>query len=303
MPSVAFARAAPYEAAVMASELADRRTPGPSLQRSSGGAELRFRNTGGTSRLSHLYQHDPCRVLFPYPESGDPLQAVVVTTSGGLTDGDEVRIAVGCDAGVQVCVTGQAAEKIYRAAGPRPCLVEIDLSVGEAATLEWLPQETILFDGARLHRTTTVDLAPTSELLACELLAFGRAASGERFTRGLVQDAWRIRRGGRLVWADAMRVEGELPRAAGFGDAAVTGFALYIGPQSERLLAPSRDAIERYADRWPDLRAGTTLVNTILLARFLGEGKDVRLALMDWIACMRAAAFGRPARLPRVWHV
>jgi len=273
------------------------------LQRSNGAAELSFRKRAEGTALAHLFQSDPCRVMFPDPESGDALQAVLVTTSGGLTDGDRVGIAVACEPGAEIVVSGQAAEKIYRAASEQHCEIDIALSVGAGAVLEWLPQETILFEGARLRRRTEADLAPDARLLACEILAFGRTAGGEQFTQGAVLDRWRLRRDGRLIWADALQVSGGLPQIAGFGDATACGLAFYAGDGSDRLLALSRTLLEDAEAHWPELRGGTTLVNGVLLARFLGASKDVRQATMGWLARLRAAALGRPQRLPRVWHV
>ena len=304
MLAVARARPASYHRVPMDSDppqaVPQRRTD---LQRSRGGAELGFRRTGSDTALAHLFQTDPCRVYFPAPEDHDALQAVLITTSGGLTGGDAVRIEVACDVGCEVVVTGQAAEKIYRAAGSERCRVDIDVRAGAGVVLEWLPQETILFDGARLERRTVVELAPDARFLACEMLAFGRTASGEAFTHGFVHDAWRLKRDGRLVWADALQVENGLPQAAGFGGASACGFALYAGPDAHAQLEPSRTLLLACEEKWPQLRCGTSLVNTILLARFLGDSKDVRLAMMAWLAGLRAAVFGRPARMPRVWHI
>src|ERR1700745_2047514 len=97
--------------------------------------------------------------------------------------------------------------------------MEIVLSVGAGGALDWLPQETIVFEGARLKRRTVADVAPGGAPVGCEMGGLGRAASGERFTSGLLLDSWSVRRAGRLAWTDALRVEGETPAGAGFGDA------------------------------------------------------------------------------------
>jgi urease accessory protein len=279
------------------------RSTHPRLQRSNGAAELGLRRRDDGTALAHLFQSDPCRVLFPFPEPDDAFQAVMLTTSGGLTDGDRVRLGVDCADGTSAVVTSQAAEKIYRAAGSEPCRIDVALTAGAGASLEWLPQETIVFDGARLRRCTEVRLSGDARLLACEMVVLGRTESGERFTSGLVHDGWRLRRDGRLAWAEALRLEGAPPDAAGFGGATASAFALYCGPAAPDLLACSRTLIEDADAGWPALRSGTTLVNGILLARFLGHGKDVRGALTAWLAAMRHAALGRPAQLPRIWHV
>lgn len=272
----------------------------PRLQRSDGGAEVRFaRRADGVMALAHLWQSDPCRVLFPLTEADEPPQAVIVTTSGGLTDGDRVRLRVEVDGGAATATT-QAAEKIYRAArgAGAPALVDCMLRAGPGAALEWLPQETIVFDGARLRRRVEADLAADARLLACEMVVLGRIASGERFTRGAVYDGWRLRREGRLVWADALALDGTPPDVAGFGDAAALATGIYAAPDAARWLEASRAVIEDGTTR-----AGVSVVNGVLLARLLGEPQAARRGLMAWLAFLRHDALGGPRRLPRVWHV
>src|SRR5262249_38278289 len=142
----------------------------------------------------------------------------------GVTDGDTLKMAVEVGAGASAVAATQAAEKIYRAAnGANHCAIDVALEVGAGATLDWLPQETIIFLGARLKRRTVATVTPGGWLLACEMVVLGRAASGERFTDGLLLDSWSVRRadkqGGRLLWTDTLRVEGETPVGAGFGAA------------------------------------------------------------------------------------
>ena len=121
--------------------------------------------------------------------------------------------------------------------------MDIAVTVGEGATLDWLPQETIVFQGARLKRRTVADVAAGGSLLACEMVVLGRAASGERFTSGLLLDAWSVRRAGKLAWTDTLRVEGETPTGAGFGEA--NALATVIGVWDE----PQPDSSRRAAAR------------------------------------------------------
>ena len=274
------------------------------LQRGDGAAEVAYvRGPRGTA-LAHLYQREPCRVLFPDGEPGDPPLAVFVTMSGGLTDGDRLRLQARVDAGATATATTQAAEKIYRAASnAAECTVEVALTVGADATLEWLPQETILFEKARLRRRTVADVAASGRLLACEMVVLGRVASGERFTSGLVLDAWRIRRDGKLVWADALRLDSAAPVAAGFGDATAVAMALYVAGDAPRHVDAARAEIDAACAQSPRLRAGTTVVNGLLLARFLGDPLSVRRGLVSWLANMRPICLDLPPRLPRIWHV
>jgi urease accessory protein len=266
----------------------------PRLQRSNGSSRVVFALRDGATRLADLYQRDPCRVLFPNSEPGEPPQAVLVTTSGGVTDGDRLAMAVEVEPAASAVVATQAAEKIYRAArGAGHCAMDIAVTVGADATLEWLPQETILFEGARLKRRTVAEVAAGGSLLACEMVVLGRAASGERFTGGLLLDAWSVRRGGKLVWTDALRIEGETPTGAGFGEANALATVIGVWDEPQARFEQARALLEG-AER---VRAGVTLVNGLMIARLLGEATLVRSSLTRFLNDFR----GR--RLPRVWHI
>lgn len=272
----------------------------PRLQRGHGRAELAVGRRGTGSSLTHLYQRTPCRVLFPRPEADDPLTAVLVTTSGGLADGDTVSIEATAQLGAALLLTGQAAEKIYRSTGD-VTEVAVSLGVADGAWLEWLPQETILFDGSRLSRRMAADVAGTGRLLAAETLVFGRSAHGERLASGLLHESWRIRADGRLAWADALRLDGDIARTldgkAGFGGAAALATAVYVGPDAADLVPTARALAEDAS-----CRGGATLVGGVLVARFLGgDARAVRLDLARFVGGMRHAAIGLPKRVPRAW--
>jgi len=266
----------------------------PRLQRAFGESRVSFDLRDGKTRLGDLYQRDPCRVLFPKSEPGEPPQAVMITTSGGVTGGDALKMAVEIGPGAEAVATTQAAEKIYRASkGSAPCTIDVEVRVAEGATLDWLPQETIVFEGARLKRRTVAEVVEGGSLLACEMVVLGRGASGERFTSGLLLDAWSVRRPGRLVWTDTLRVEGETPDGAGFGtgNALATVIGVWDAPQ------PHFEKARALLDAAEEVRAGVTVVNGILVARLLGEATAVRHATIRFLTEFRGC------RLPRVWHV
>ncbi|HZB92557.1 MAG TPA: urease accessory protein UreD, partial [Stellaceae bacterium] len=235
----------------------------PRFERGDGAAEIVF----GRGGLVHLYQRTPCRVLFPDPEPGDLKVAALLTTSGGLAGGDRLALAIKVEAGARAVATTAAAEKIYRSLGPS-AEVSLRLVVAEGGWLEFLPQETILFDRARLTRRLAAELAVGARLIAAEMLVFGRAARGERFRHGLLHEAWRVRIGGRLVWADALRLEGDvgagLAAPFGMGAAAAVATVLYVGEDAADHLSLAREAAEAGG-------GGASLVNGVLIARFAGE--------------------------------
>src|ERR1700688_3675301 len=162
----------------------------------------------GAPRRRYLHESGSLRVRFPSPES-EGLSAVFVNTAGGIAGGDRFDIDTATGEGSRLTLTTAAAEKIYRAQGPA-AQVNIALKAAAGSHLSWLPQETILFDRARVSRRIDIDLAEGASLLLCEIVVFGRAAMGERMVHGEFVDCWRLRRGGRLVFAENIRLDGDI---------------------------------------------------------------------------------------------
>ena len=269
------------------------------LERGNGRASLHLHRCDGATRLAGLYQKAPLRLLFPRGERGFPMTAVLVTTSGGIAGGDRLAVEIDCAAGSEATLVGQAAEKLYRSTGA-DAGISTALSVAAGARLEWLPQETILFDRARLVRQTDIALAGDARLLAVDQLTFGRLARGERFAEGRLLDRWRVRIDGRLAWVEQLRLDGDvagrLDRRFGFAGAEASAMLLFRGPEADGLLPQVRDAMTD-----GNCRAGAGLVNGLLLARLLGPATAVRNLLARLVGLLRAAAFGLPAAAPRVW--
>ena len=271
-----------------------------------GAVEIRFGRRDGVTRLAHLYQRDPLRVLFPAPAAGDPPVAVIVTTSGGLVAGDRLEIHVELAPGAMAHVTASAAEKIYRSTG-RTTVIKQILSIGPGAALEFLPPETILFDGARLQRETIIDLAPGSAFLGGDIVVFGRRAREERFASGLLREVWELRRDGDLVWGDSLHLEDPVGRiiddpACFDGAAAFATMILSPARNAGSLLDCARVVLSACATT--GLRAGATAVSGLVIARWLAADAAVlRRAYADLACHFRSAALGLPDRLPRVWHV
>ncbi len=269
-----------------------------------GRAALRFVHIDGETRLAGLYQHDPLRVLFPQPAEGEAPCAAIVTTSGGLVGGDVVEIEVSTGPGARALVMPQAAEKVYRSAGA-DCRIDVVLDVGAGGWLEWLPRETILFDGARLRRLTRIDVAPGARVLAGEMLVFGRHARGERLVTGLVRDAWEIRRDGRLVWADALHLDERLAEIlahpAGFDGAQAAATTVYTDDAPDQLPDAARELLPGDT---ADLRCAATVVSGVLITRWIGrDAFRLRREFGRFWAEFRGRAAGLPARLPRLWDV
>jgi urease accessory protein len=256
----------------------------------------------GTTRLARLFQKTPLRVLMPRPAPGEPPCAVLLNVSGGIVGGDALEIAVRLETGAAAVVTSQAAEKAYRSAGAEATL-DVRLELEDRAWLEWLPQETILFDGARLRRRLQVDAAAKSRLLAADMLVFGRRARGERFRRGLLHDRIEIRVGRRLVWVDALHlapVPGALLGAPfGFAGAGTLATCIYVASDAEHRVGVARDLAA-----WPEVRSGATAIGPVLVVRWLaGDPAAARRALQRFCARFRHVVAGLPERVPAIWRV
>src|SRR3981081_1042503 len=171
--------------------------------RAQGSVTFDVHRVEGVTRRRHLHESGSLRVRFPSPEA-EGLSAVFVNTAGAIAGGDRFDIDIATGKGSRLTVTTAAAEKVYRAQGPA-AQINIALKAADGSRLAWLPQETILFDRARVGRGIEIDLAENASLLLCEIVVFGRAAMGERMLHGEFVDRWRMRRGGRLVFAETIR--------------------------------------------------------------------------------------------------
>ena len=266
-----------------------------------GGARIRLRDDGGVTRLAELWHHEPLRVLLPEPVDDVLPHVVLLNTSGGLVGGDRLGVTVTLDAGARALVTGQAAEKVYRSAG-QDVVIANHLAIGEGAWLEWLPQETILFDCARLRRRLTLELAPTARALAGEIVVFGRRARGETISELLLHDSWTIRRGGRLVWADALRLNRDaravLTSPFGFDGAAAMATLVYAADDAQAQLAAVREILAEERGI-----AATALGDILLLRGLATDVPALRRAFARLWCLLRSRGGGLPARLPRLWHI
>ena len=265
------------------------------LQRVDGTVRVEFSGTSGTSHLTDLYQRPPCRALFPHSDSDVP-ECVLLNTAGGVTGGDRLRYEVGVRHEGELLVTTQSAERIYRSLGNDGRITTI-LTVGNGAQLSWLPQETIMFDGARLKRRTVARVEGNGRLLALDWLILGRTAHGESVERGRIHDRWRIYRDGRLIWADdfqLMEPIGKLVRRPALLDGAIAmAIVIVVAPDAHASLERARDLLA--ASRG---RTGATAFDGVLLCRFFADcGQSVRADVGQFLQGMPGAF----APIPKIW--
>jgi urease accessory protein len=237
-----------------------------------------------------------------FPSSGGSAveEAVLINTAGGIAGGDRLEFGVTALANASITVTSQAAEKVYRALS-EPARITTKLKACEAAKLAWLPQETIVFNRARIHRTTEIELFPGAELLALEWLVLGRAAHGEEMIGGRITDSWRVKKEGRLIWADSFRVTDvmfpHLQRKALLSNYKAIGTLVYFGPCLGRRLEFLRDIA-------PSLgcHCAATSVGGLIIVRFAAEvSSDLRQALRRFLQQFNRELGPGPFRVPKMW--
>jgi urease accessory protein len=246
----------------------------------------------GITVRKRLHESGGLRVHFPGARARE-LQAVFINTAGGVAGGDRFDLEFAAADKARLAVSTAAAEKVYRALGP-DAHIGIRLSAGAEASLAWLPQETILFDGARLHRTIDIDLAADARLVFAEAVVFGRTGMGESVAHGFFFDRWRVRRGGTLVFAESVRLDGAI--AAKLGEAAVANgggaiATILIIPGNAETIAPLRAPNPPFRGE-----VGISAWNGIAVARLCApDGAALRYDLTTLLAALRGG------KLPHCW--
>jgi urease accessory protein len=245
----------------------------------------------GRTRRQQVEESGSYRIRFPNTD-GIESEAVIVNTAGGVAGGDEFRVSITATDNARLAVTTAAAEKIYRAID-RPARMHVSLSVASGAALRWLPQETILFDQTRLHRDIAVDLDGTAQLLMAEAVIFGRSAMNETVRCGELVDRWRIRRNGRLVFAETLKLDGDvsalLARPAA-GNGAVALATIIMAPGDDTVTQTLRALSEGFSSE-----AGVSVWNGIAVIRLCSD--DAAALRRDLVSVLNAAG----GALPRLW--
>lgn len=265
------------------------------LQRAVGDLRVGCKRLGAETVLDDLRQAGCLKARFPRRIVPGWMDIVMLNTGGGVAAGDRLDLAFNVGPEARATIAAQAAERFYRArAADVPSRVRTSVTVAEGACLEWLPQETILFDGCALDRRLDIEVAADARFLGVETLVFGRVSMGERVVKGWLRDLFRVRRGGDLLLHDAIRLDGPmdavLERAAIGKGARALATMVYVAPDADRLIGPVRDVLA-------GAEAGVSTWNGMLIARILGpDSASVRRIVMAALDVLRES---RP--LPRVW--
>lgn len=267
--------------------------------------QLRFARSGERIVLRENRHFGPLRVQKAlYPEGDAVCQTILLHPPSGIAGGDQLQIRAAVENGAHAQLTTPGAGKWYRSAGA-DAGQQIELSVGDGATLEWLPQESIVFDGARAHMRTRVSLAADSRFIGWDVLCLGRAASGERFSSGRFDLFYRIDRGGTPLWIERGRFDGSDPMLAspaGWAGATVCGTLVTSFPELPVQAAQLLEDCRRTAPVDGASHAITALPG-LLMARYLGNNSEAaRLWFAALWAIIRPVCCGRAALTPRIWN-
>jgi urease accessory protein len=275
-----------------------RRIEIPSPQRAKGRLDLAFRHDAAASqtRIERFYQAGCLKARLPRP-AGRMCDVITMNISGGIAGGDQLHTEIELGVAAECCVTSQAAERVYRALDESAAKVSSRLTLGAGARLDYLPQETILFEGFALERTLDIEIAKDARFLGVESVVFGRQAMGETVQYGKLRDRITLRQGGKLLLHDVNRLEGEiaarLTRKAVAGGNIAMASLIYGGPDIEVLLPCMRAAMAAQK-----CEAGASAFDGIIFGRILApSAADLRRCV---VAVLNACRDGRA--LPRSWQ-
>jgi urease accessory protein len=260
---------------------------------------LGFIDDAGATRLVERSHYGPLRVQKPlYPEGSKVCHAIIVHPPGGVVGGDELSVHACVGDAAAALVTTPGAAKWYRAGG-RISRQSVHLNVGESASLEWMPQESIFFDEAHVRLDNHVELARDASYIGCEILCFGRTASGESFSSGRIEQRTSIRRDGKLVWFEQGILEAGSDAIAsplGLNAKTVCATLIVVGNTvSAAVIKELRDTCGE--------AVGITQMKSVLVARHLGDSSEAAKQLMTKVwQRLRPAVTGREAIIPRIWQ-
>ena len=227
--------------------------------------------------------------------------AIVVHPPGGVVGGDRLEIDIRVGAGAHALIATPGAAKWYKANGHVSQQV-VRLRVGDNASLEWLPQETIFFNHANVQLDTRIDMAADAHYIGCEILCFGRTASGEAFDAGTVTQHTEIRRNGRLVWFEQGALDGAgsgMQSPLALAGKSVCATLIAIG----KSLSPTALAALRERTAQAAANTGVTQLKSVLVVRYLGDSSQTarQVMLAAW-RHLRPELLAREAIVPRIWN-
>jgi urease accessory protein len=260
------------------------------LQRAKG--QLSFHVS--QKRVSRMFQSGSAKLMLPKTYS-DMMEAVILNTSGGMTDGDNLNIDIEAE-DCALVMTTQTAERVYRSVGPKPAKMKVDLSASGTANLHWLPQETIVFNDSKFERTLKINLSSCSNCLVAETIVLGRQAMGENVYDCHFIDNWRVFRDGNLFHAESLRLSDEVSKIiaapAGGNGARLLSTILYIGDNLEQIVDRVSDVIKQSSSNCAVSCWSDRFIIRLMSSHSASARKDIEKLLLAI----------RKQPMPRVWQ-
>lgn len=250
-------------------------------QRATGHVKLHMK-TGGVDQLREA---GSAKIRLP----PGTREAYLINTAGGLAGGDNFSYDLALAQNSKLTITSQAAERVYRSLGP-PAKIECAINLEEGSRLNWLPHETILFDGASLSRQIRIEMDMRARFLGLEATIFGREASGENINSVYFCEEWQIKQAGKLIHTDILKIDGALPNSkATLGDNRAIATIILIDPNAGTVLERLREKIGSYG--------GASARNGKLVARLVAkDGMILKKTIVSALSVLAS-----PAELPKTW--
>ena len=247
----------------------------------------------GQSKIKNLFQQGSTRALFPRRANG--LECIIINTSGGLTGGDEFSNSIKCEDHSHLTISTQGCERIYKSGDGTAAVVENKVIVKNASRVNWLPQETIIFDQGRINRQLKVELSSEAEALIVEPVIFGRLAMGETNISGHFEDKVEIHVDGKIAFLDKTRLTGDisktLKRPAVLNGSSATAVLIFKSKTAKSFLNFLREQ--------SNAQSGASLISKdFLVARFIAPtGYELRQMLVPIITEIT------DKNLPKTWRL
>lgn len=269
----------------------------PASQRAFGSASVAFKSVDSKTKLDRLYQTGCAKIRLP--KSYDQFsEAVLINTSGGITGGDRIEWNITLGENTNGVITTQASERAYKATSG-VAKVETRIDVAAGSTCHWLPQETILFDQSALSRSLEINLAEDAKLIALEAVMLGRAAMGESLENCLFKDRWRIRKSGKLIFADDIKLDGviaDIERSTALLNSnKCFATLIYVGNDDEEQL---NELVRQLRENASSGQMAFSAFGGKMIARFVAQDTyELRKTLIPVLKQLRAAD------VPKVWRL
>jgi urease accessory protein len=270
-----------------------------------GHLELTYTKDRDLTRIARSLNQAPLKIQRPfYPEGRDICHSIILHTAGGIVGSDRLSQKIHLQPQAHATITTAAATKIYRSNGDS-AQQNTNITIEPQAILEWLPQETIVFAGAKYRQDTRIELAPTASFLGWEITRFGRTARSERFLEGEWQSNTEIWQNNQPLWIDRQFLQGSeincnsLNALAG---CAIVASLIYLGRPIDR------EIVDRSRHLWhsQDCAGEAGVTQTLgdgLLCRYRGNSTN---HVRNWFTkvwyLLRSELLNRSTIKPRVWN-